>query len=273
MLTLRSPAKLNLFLHVVGRREDGYHDLASLFQAIDLCDIISFKLASQDHLTCNVANIPLDKTNLILKAAEVFRRHTGLSFGIHVDLQKHIPSQAGLGGGSGNAATALWALNKLLGSPANESELMEWSAEVGSDVPFFFSQGSAFITGRGEYVYPVSALPPQTLWVVKPFEGLSTPAVFRQLKLASLKPRNCHEILDRFLYGEPMYFNDLEEAAFAVLPSLQSTKTFLLKCGFETVLMSGSGSSFFCIGEGRGFDSFPYVRKVHFTNRKADSWY
>ncbi len=144
MLTLNSPAKVNLFLRILRRRSDGYHDLASLFQAISLYDTIHFALSDHDELTCDKPGIPTDSTNLILKAADLFRRKTGLKFGLKAHLEKRIPHEAGLGGGSSNAATTLWALNQLHGQPASPDELIAWSGEIGSDITFFLSHGTAY---------------------------------------------------------------------------------------------------------------------------------
>lgn len=273
MLKLLSPAKLNLFLKVVKRREDGYHDLASLFQTIDLYDTLHFELADNDVLTCDVSDIPTDRTNLILKAADVFRKKTGIAFGLHVKLEKKIPSQSGLGGGSSNAAATLWAINSLLNRPVSPSDLRAWSSEVGSDVPFFFSQGTAFCTGRGEHVQNLEPLPKSQVVIVKPTAGLSTPSVFGQLNLSSLNPVDQISILTRFMEGQPSYVNDLEEPAFSAMPELRLIKQTLLQSGYDTVLMTGSGSAFFCLGEGTFPKDFPFVVQANFTNRSADSWY
>ncbi len=118
-MKLFSPAKLNLFLRVLSKRKDGYHEIASLFQAIDFGDILTFALSDKDKLTSSDPSIPHDRSNLIFQAADQFRRQTGLHFGLEVDLEKKIPTQSGLGGGSSNAATTLWALNELHGRPVS----------------------------------------------------------------------------------------------------------------------------------------------------------
>src|ERR1700733_15970617 len=120
MLTLLSPAKLNLFLRIVRRRPDGYHDLASLFQTVSLADTLHFSLSERDQLTCTDPALLTDHTNLVLKAVDLFRKKTGLSFGLKIHLEKHIPYQSGLGGGSSNAATTLWALNQLTKQCVND---------------------------------------------------------------------------------------------------------------------------------------------------------
>lgn len=274
MLTLRSPAKINLFLKIVKRRSDGYHELASLFQAIDLHDTLHFSLSEKDHLTCTNPSIPTDHRNLVLKATQLFRQKTGLSTGLTVHLEKRIPHEAGLGGGSSNAATTLWALNQLHGSPVSIKELTEWSAEIGSDISFFFSEGTAYCTGRGEKLEAVATLPKSNLWIVKPQQGLSTPQVFKQLDLAQLAKHDPQTVLASFFTETPIYFNDLENPAFALMPQLQTLKSSLLDSGFHTVLMSGSGSAFFCLGNGstHGLKDV-FASHCAFVNRSKDGWY
>lgn len=274
MLSLLSPAKINLFLRIIRRRPDGYHELASLFQAIDLFDLMHFEIADRDVLTCSDASLPTDKSNLVSKAVHLFRSKTGINHSFAIHLQKNIPQQAGLGGGSSNAATTLWALNFLCGKLASENELAKWGAEIGSDVSFFLSQGTAYCTGRGEVLHPLAALQSPSLWIVKPPEGLSTPQVYGNLNISQLPERDPIEALDSFLYGTPVYFNDLEQPAFEVLPKLATLKERLLNFGFSHVLMSGSGSSFFCVGDAdlsnlSGFLTF----KSRFINRKPAHWY
>jgi 4-diphosphocytidyl-2-C-methyl-D-erythritol kinase len=273
-LTLNSPAKINLFLQILSRRADGYHELASLFQAIDLMDTLHFSLADDDRLTCTDPLLPRDDSNLILKAAALFRRKASLKFGLHVFVEKRIPQQAGLGGGSGNAATTLWALNQLLGFPVTLSDLIAWSGELGSDVAFFFSQGTAYCTGRGETIRSMPPLPIQKIWIVKPANGTSTAEVYKKLHISKIGNRDPHVALLRFYEGKPSYFNDLEETACAVLPELRAIKQQLIDAGFKTVLLSGSGSSFFCIGDQAppqisGCAIYP----THFISRPENEWY
>lgn len=256
------------------RRPDGYHELASLFQAIDLFDSLSFDFDERDTFTCSDPTLPVDSSNLVLKALQLFRRKTGLNAACRIHLEKKIPHQAGLGGGSGNAATTLWALNQLHKQPAAAQDLFQWAGEIGSDVAFFLSQGTAYCTGRGEVVKPLPPLQPQKLWIVKPPQSTSTPAVYGRLDATKLPQRDPEQALNQFLSGSPSYFNDLEEAAFSVTPELASLKQHLLGQGIPTVLLSGSGSSFFCAGK----DSPPQapgsvVYAAGFANRAADAWY
>lgn len=275
-LTLFSPAKINLFLRIVGRRSDGYHDLASLFQTISLGDTLHFALAGDDRLTCTDPSLPTDGRNLVIKATQLFRQKTGFSFGLQTHLEKRIPSQAGLGGGSSNAATTLWALNALHGYPVAVADLQAWSSELGSDIPFFFSYGIAYCTGRGECVENLSPLPVQKVTIVKPDQGLSTPAVYARFRSLELPrhPTVPQEDLDSFLSPRPRYINDLEQAAFIESPSLAELKRTLLASGFTTVLMSGSGSAFFCLGEGdlRSYSSL-FQADATFVYREKQGWF
>ena len=182
--------------------------------------------------------------------------------------------QAGLGGGSSNAATTLWALNFLSGKPATETELAEWGAEIGSDISFFLSQGTAYCTGKGEIIRPLSPLKATSLWIVKPQMGLSTPQVYGKLEATTLLQRSPEKALASFFSGTPEYFNDLESSAFEILPELGEFKKKILSHGFSQVLMSGSGSSFFCVGDADLSNLHGYLTfKAQFLNRSPDSWY
>jgi len=274
MLELRSPSKINLFLRILRRREDGYHELASLFQTINLCDQLQFSLTPHDHFTCTDQTLPTDQSNLVLKALALFRRKTGISTPVTIHLDKQIPHQAGLGGGSGNAATTLWAMNQLCKSQISDQTLAEWAGEIGSDISLFLTNGTAYGTGRGEQLRSLPPLPPKKLTIVKPMIGLSTPQVFSKVDATKFLQRNPEQSLDQFLKGNPIYYNDLEEPAFLLLPELEKLKEALIQSGFTTVLMSGSGTSFFCLGEGKipQSDHISYYQ-AHFINRSPGCWY
>lgn len=262
MLSLFSPAKLNLFLRVIGKRDDGYHELVSLFQAISLGDTLHFSLAQKDSFQITgPVSLPMGNSNLVIKALNLFRSKIKKDFSVSITLDKKVPIQAGLGGGSSNAATTLWALNELLDFPVSTHDLMEWSKELGSDVTFFLSGGTAFCTGRGEVIYPLPPLAEVPFCtVVKPNFGLPTPDVFKAFNINDRKIHNSY------------YYNDLESAAFLLRPALAQIKEDLLNAGFTSVVMSGSGTSFFCFGEGvipSSLQSFP----VHFVHRNPATWY
>ncbi len=274
MLSVFSPAKINLFLRVLGKRLDGYHELSTLMQTISLGDTLHFQLDEYDSLSCTDAAIPTDTSNLVLKAASLFRRKTGVKLGLKIHLNKHIPTQAGLGGGSSNAATTLWAFNELTGKGISLDELKAWSSEIGSDIPFFFSQGTAHCTGRGEKVLALPNLPSRSCWIVKPSLGLSTPDVYQRLRLNKVLEIRDGQDLELFFTSTSHYFNDLEQPAFEIRPELQELKIFLSKRGFETVLLAGSGSAFFCLGTGE-VPVYPHIFSfcARFLNREPFSWY
>ena len=209
-----------------------------------------------------------------MKAIQLFRAKTGSDIAVAVDIEKAIPAEAGLGGGSSDAATTLWALNALAGDIATTQQLRGWAAEIGSDVAFFFSQGTALCTGRGEVLMPLPPLPPQTLWIVKPSEGLSTPKVYNTLDAATITACDADGMASGFYDGNPHYVNDLEVPAFKIMPQLAEIKDTLIAAGYDTVLMSGSGTSFFCVGDIEPPD-IPgcSAYKASFLNRDEGDWY
>lgn len=272
MLVLLSPAKINLFLRILRRRADGYHEMASLFQAISLCDTLTFSLCrGVDRLVCSDPAIPVDRRNLVAKALHLYRQRAGFDFSIEIAIDKKIPSQAGLGGGSSNAATTLWGLNALFGHPIALSQLKEWGAEIGSDVPFFLSMGTAYCTGRGEVM---RALPPlkflPKLSVTKPPFGMPTANVYQNLDVSQLPLRHPDSDLEQFLQGNLTFYNDLELPAFALDPRLKDFKRSLQT---DDVLMSGSGSAFFCFAEKKVFPPDVWHIPVSAINRSEGFWY
>lgn len=263
-LSLFSPAKVNLFLRVIGRRPDGYHDLASLFQTVSLGDTLDLEVlpkgTARDELQCNLPGVPTDDSNLVIRALNLFRSRSGLDTFFRVRLDKSIPAQAGMGGGSSNAATAFFGANALCGNPATSADLLRWADDpvIGSDATFFLSEGTAYCTGRGEIVDPINPLlvpPDQTVYLVKPRYGLSTPSVFKALDLSSrstVDPKELLRIFQEKGVAHSTWVNDLEQPAFEVCPELGELKAFLVQFGFQGVLMSGSGTTVYCIGEPSG---------------------
>mmetsp|Transcript_52488 Transcript_52488/g.170476 ORF Transcript_52488/g.170476 Transcript_52488/m.170476 type:complete len:398 (-) Transcript_52488:235-1428(-) len=266
-LSLFSPAKVNLFLRIIRRREDGYHDLASLFHTVSFGDTLDLEVlpeeAAKDELQCNLPGVPVDDSNLVIRALNLFRKMSGEKNYFRINLQKSIPAQAGMGGGSSNAATAFYGANALCGRPASAEELIKWADDpvIGSDATFFLSEGTAYCTGRGEIVTPVAPLSvPADLpvFLVKPRMGLSTPRVFKALDLSMLSKVEPEVLLKTFQEkgaDHEAWVNDLEQPAFDVEPDLGRLKAFLEKdggFGFRSVLMSGSGSTIYAIGEPKG---------------------
>jgi 4-diphosphocytidyl-2-C-methyl-D-erythritol kinase len=259
-MRLFSPAKLNLFFRVLGKRVDGYHEIASLFQAINLGDFLTFDIIKgEDRLVCSDSSLPCDESNLVFRALRLFREKTKESFGLRVFLEKRIPIEAGLGGGSSNAATTLSALNALRKTSIEEKQLQCWGAELGSDVPFFFSRGTAYCTGRGEIVTEISRVPPLSGWIARPLhKGLSTALVYQKHT-----PQVSHDA---------PFFNDLEPAAFALMPQLLQLKKELRDFGFDQVSMTGSGSAFFCLGK-KTTPSLSGVEFIPFQSVQRERWY
>jgi len=306
-LSLFSPAKINLFLRIIKKRDDGFHELASLFQAIDLGDVLSFQKLSttdEDILECETEGMPLDSTNLVLRAVALLREKCPGSIpGFRILLEKRTPMQAGLGGGSSNAAAALYGVNELCGRPASQQQLIDWSGALGSDITFFLGPtGSAYCTGRGEILEPVDALPTtyKHLFVIKPYRGLSTPLVFKTLAASEYStlrrdadPRSLLESFGDGSRAAPLsdYVNDLEPPAFECEPVLARIKERLLdKYGFHAAMMSGSGTSLFAVATGSEVDAdaFPAafmqeckneldvdvdVWPTRFLGREAGEWY
>lgn len=293
-LELFSPCKINLFLRILYKRPDNFHELASLFQCIGFGDTLTLEIKTQeraesDDFTCNMEGVPTDSSNLVIRALELLRTKTQNDVYFKVDLNKQCPAQAGLGGGSANAATALWGANQLLGQPASLDQLVEWSADLGSDITFFLSKGTAYCTGRGEILQVID--PPldsgTPVVIVKPDVGLSTPSVFQALDYDKLSHKDPKELLNTFLKGietvdNDCFINDLEPPAFSVVPQLQELKERLIDFGFEHVMMSGSGTSIFCLGKpdnASAFDAFCSSRddlqvfKSEFIGRPDGEWF
>lgn len=177
-----APAKLNLFLHVTGRRADGYHILQSVFMLIDWMDLLDFELRPDGRISREDTLPGLPPEDLCVRAARALQEATGCTLGVHIRLDKRIPAEAGMGGGSSDAATCLLALNRLWGLGLTRSELSAIGLKLGADVPFFLGGHNAWVEGVGEQLTPVS-LPPARFVVVKPPTGASTPAIFSSPEL------------------------------------------------------------------------------------------
>jgi len=265
-----SPAKVNLFFRVLSKRPDGYHEVASLYSAINLGDWIEVKQSNKDQFESNLQI----KDNLVLKALEAFRIATGITDRISIWLDKKVPIGAGLGGGSSNAATTLWALNELFDQPLSREGLIQIGSTIGSDIPFFFSNGLAYCTGKGEILQSVDFSFPNEFWVAKPEYSLLTPNVYAVCKPNAMSQENPLHILDMFSKNRPVFVNDLEKAAFELLPQLKLVKENLLNLGFSKIVMTGSGTAFLCFGE-VNTPSLPCVRfyRIQSINRSLDDWY
>ncbi len=257
MVQSLSPAKINWFLKVLGKRPDGYHNILTLMQKVDLTDRLTFTEAEKIEVI-NPLKISPDK-DIAYRAAVVLRDMKRLSLGVRIEIQKTIPSEAGLGGGSSNGATVLKTLNKLWKLDITEPELMTLGASLGSDVPFFVQESPlAAVEAKGEVVRPIAVKSSGVfLLIVKPPFGVSTAMAYGMLEEYSSKDY-CDDLLERairaFEKGDlgaltGCLENDLEEPAFRIAPELRTLKDEVLASGALGALVSGSGSSVFGIFE------------------------
>ncbi len=248
MITLRAPAKVNLYLHVLGVRRDGYHELLSRMQKIDLCDIITLDPTREPGIVfaCDDKALAGDD-NLVLRAARLFYSAAKLSCrqGLAIRLEKKIPVAAGLGGGSSDAATVLLGLNRLHNYPLSVPALGELAAQIGSDVPFFAVAGSAALaTGRGERLVEVENLDAYWYLLVNPGVAVSTKWVFDNYALTSGKKKSKLLGSQRkrlSTFSPKDMHNDLEPITMKRYPAVAEIKDALLRAGADAALMSGSG--------------------------------
>ncbi|HEV2328229.1 MAG TPA: 4-(cytidine 5'-diphospho)-2-C-methyl-D-erythritol kinase [Verrucomicrobiae bacterium] len=261
MMLKKSPCKVNLLLNILGRRADGFHDLETVMQPVNLCDDLTFERAETGiTLSCNDKSLPVDGNNLVYRAAEKFFFAAGISSGVRIRLEKKIPLAAGLGGGSGNAATALLALNELFGEPLALEKLSEIAAGLGSDIPFFLQHRPALAVGRGEKVQSLEnfpALANKAILLIHPGFGISTPWAYQNLarfpgalngqKGRAQKLMSLLQTKD-LIAAAGDFYNSLEAPAFEKFPVLMLFKEFLAANG-AVALMSGSGSTTFAICE------------------------
>jgi len=254
-LKFKTPAKINLGLHIHKKREDGFHELETILQMVNWFDELQLEGTSEKvELFCDNPKIPNDETNLVVKAARLLQKHfPGRCAGVNIKLKKSIPSGAGLGGGSGNAAGVLLALNHLWDLKISRENLIAISAELGSDVPFFLMSPCAIGTGRGEILEPIKNPIKLYILMIYPNVPLSTPWVYGNLKLKLTKHKNNISILANFLMrsefaqlGAALY-NDLEPVVFKRYPEILEIKNELLRSGAGGALLSGSGSTVFGI--------------------------
>lgn len=253
-LILPSFAKINLDLRIAAKRTDGYHDIATVFQSVSLADTITFEKAETTSLTCSDPAIPTDGRNLIIKAAQSLGSRFSIRSGARIHLEKNIPSPGGLGGGSSNAAVALIGLCDLWGLPVDMDALYEIASELGSDVPYFLTGGTAVGIGRGTEVEPIDDFACETMLIVTPDVAVSTRDAFGGLEAESLTKEEVNRILlnYRFWAGSIDFHsavlkNDFEKTVFAAHPAIQKAKATLLESGAVNALLSGSGASVFGI--------------------------
>jgi len=243
-MQVRCPAKVNLYLRVVGRRPDGYHELVTVMQPLSLADILSVTLAGEGvSLRCDGADLPQGEENLVWRAARQFQEETGLARGVRLHLSKRIPVAAGLGGGSSDAAATLLALNALAGKPLLPGDLHRLASRLGADVPFFLAREPAVGRGTGIKLSPVT-LRPYWYLLVNPGVPLSTRWVYENLDLGSLPGPPATEAWDPE-HPETWVRNDLGTVARKRFPELDELLAGLSQAGACCQGISGSGPTLF----------------------------
>jgi len=263
-----APAKLNLFLEILRKRDDGFHELQTLMCPIDVFDTLRLEdrpaPSGLGEIACEVRSatslnagpaVPADRTNTVVRALEALRQKAGVEHGAKVSLFKRIPAQAGLGGGSSDAAAALIAANFAWNLGYTRAQLMEVAATVGSDVPFFLARGWAWCRGRGEIVESVPPMPRLHIVVAHPGVGLSTPAVYKACtpaEAAGERPRSAEPLLESLhagrlsTLGQHLY-NRLQPPAQQLVPQVGQLAADFGRLGLVAHQMSGSGTAYFGI--------------------------
>ncbi|MBQ8960961.1 MAG: 4-(cytidine 5'-diphospho)-2-C-methyl-D-erythritol kinase [Ruminococcus sp.] len=255
-MKIRAAAKINLGLDVTGRLQDGYHLIESVFQSVGLFDLIEAELTEGGiALECTVPEefaaadpIPCDRRNIAYKAAELYFSETGIGKGCRLSVTKGIPSQAGMGGGSADAAGVLYCLNELCGAPVSHEELCRIGKKLGADVPFCLTGGTAYVGGIGEEIRPLPEYSGRILVIGKGREGVSTGEAYRNIDVlvSPVHPEveKLRQALETDPDSAPQYFGNLFEQAVC-LEEVDSLKSVMLDKGAVRAIMTGSGSAVF----------------------------
>ena len=265
-IALHAFAKINLSLRILGKRPDGYHEIRTLYQTVDLHDDLEVELVLREggvHVECGDPAVPSGRANLVYQACQLWKHARRFKGRIQVRLKKQIPPGSGLGGASSDAAATLIGLERLRGNRLDLETRLKLAARLGSDVPFFFLGGRVLGCGRGEEVYPLGDLPGRHCLVAFPGFGVSTAEAYRQAGLRLTKRPLASRIhvfgvwshvpLDTWGPAE----NDFEQVVFAKWPELGRVKGQLLRAGAESALLTGSGSAVYAI-----FDSVPKLLRA-----------
>jgi 4-diphosphocytidyl-2-C-methyl-D-erythritol kinase len=263
-LEKNSFCKVNLLLNILGKRPDGFHELETVMHPVQFCDRLVFSRAGAGiQLTCSDPTLPTDATNLVHRAAGSFLQAARLAEGVRIHLDKRIPQAAGLGGGSGNAATTLLGLNELFDKPLEAGQLQSIAAGLGSDIPFFLQTKPALATGRGEKICSFDAFPAlrgAVFVLIHPGFGISTAWAYQNLARfpAALNghPGRAQKLIESLQVSDLAtagreFYNSLEAPAFEKYPLLALFQEFLRANGAAAALMSGSGSTTFALTESR----------------------
>ncbi|MBN2030246.1 4-(cytidine 5'-diphospho)-2-C-methyl-D-erythritol kinase [bacterium] len=250
-LSFRSFAKINIGLWILSHRKDGYHNITTVYQQIDLHDVITFQKRSTDiRITSTNPSMPLDKNNLVFKAFQLFQEKIDIQEGLEIHIEKNIPMGGGLGGGSSNAAATLQAANHLWNDPLDKDELNAMAVNIGSDVPFFLKGGTVFGQGRGDLLTPLNWTTDYWIVLACPTFGVSTSWAYKQSKIALTKEEKFTKlmsILERFSPHtlKDNFQNELESVVFRRHPILREIKELMYQRDAFYAGMSGSGSSIY----------------------------
>ena len=264
-LVLRTSAKVNLALEVLGKRPDGYHELSTVMQAVDLFDRLTVEKAETITLETSDAALPTDDRNLVVRAARLLREAAGVQAGARIVLDKRIPVAAGLGGGSSDAAATLWGLNRLWGLRWRRERLMALAIGLGMDVPFFLGPGRALGTGRGEVLKPVPTVGGYAMVLVNPGVPLSTQEVYGRVPAGwQAKPEGTKRMLEALRTRNAAKVaaaltNHLERWVEPAVPVIGRMKAALLAAGALGAVMSGSGPTVF--GVARSLDQARQIQR------------
>jgi 4-diphosphocytidyl-2-C-methyl-D-erythritol kinase len=247
MLKIKSFAKINLGLEVLGKRADGYHDLRTLYQSVNLFDQLTFKPGGGEGIVLGGSDsrIPWDERNLIFRAAAELKKRFGIARGIEIWVDKNIPSGQGLGGGSSNAAVTLYALNRLWELDVGKNELAKTGKALGADVPYFLEGGLCLGTGRGDELVLLEDMIPRSCLLYLPDISLLTARVYGQLPPLTSEDKESR--INKFLNNLEFRIleNGLEETVFGIHPQLRDIKCLFYELGSELSLVSGSGAAVF----------------------------
>jgi len=264
-LVLRTSAKVNLALEVLGRRSDGYHELSTVMQAVDLFDRLTVETAETITFETSDAALPTDDRNLVVRAARLLREASGVQAGARIVLDKRIPVAAGLGGGSSDAAATLWGLNRLWGLRWRRERLMALAVRLGMDVPFFLGPGRAVGTGRGEVLKPLPTVGGYAMVLVNPGVPLSTQEVYGRVPVGwHAKPEGTKRMLEALRTRNAAKVaaaltNHLERWVEPAMPVIGRMKAALLAAGALGAVMSGSGPTVF--GVARSLDQARQIQR------------
>ena len=248
----RAYAKINLCLDVVGKREDGYHDLKMIMVPINFYDVLEMEFAEETTLELNRNYLPINDKNTIIKAIHIMQERYNIEEEFRCRLEKHIPTRAGLAGGSADAAAAIRMINRMCNLHLTKDEMIAAGKEVGADVPFCILNRPAFVEGIGEKITTFSCNPDFYLLLIKPRKGVSTAEAFHIVDEQEGIHPDCKAMQKALEYNDydsiiASLGNSMENAAMTLVPEIRKAKQDLLELGFDGVLMSGSGSTVFGI--------------------------